>query len=77
MHPKHPKKQVNYALDYAAQHGFKVERTASGHKWGRIKCACGDFFLIWSMPKRPHNHALQVRRWVVKHDHNAVKSDDD
>jgi hypothetical protein len=36
MHPKHPKKEVNAALDYADSLQFAVERTVAGHKWGRI-----------------------------------------
>ena len=48
MHAKHPKKEVNDALDYAARQGFTVERTVSGHRWGRIKCTCGASVSIWS-----------------------------
>ncbi len=48
MHPKHPKKEVNEALDYADKQGLTVERTSAGHKWGRIRCSCGAFFSIWS-----------------------------
>jgi hypothetical protein len=44
VHPKHPKKEINDALDYAAQLGFVVEQTAAGHKWGRIKCTCRAMF---------------------------------
>jgi hypothetical protein len=36
VHPKHPKKEINDALDYADQLGFVIEQTAAGHKWGRI-----------------------------------------
>ena len=73
VHPKHPKKEVNDALDYANQQGFEVERTVSGHKWGRIKCTCGAVVSIWSTPKSPHNHGRQLRRWVHQHDHDADK----
>jgi hypothetical protein len=51
VHPKHPKKEINDALDYAAQLGFVVEQTAAGHKWGRPKCRCGAMFSVWSTPK--------------------------
>jgi hypothetical protein len=34
VHPKHPKKEVNEALDYADKQGLRVERTSAGHKWG-------------------------------------------
>lgn len=71
VHPKHPKKDVNDALDHADQLGFEVERTAAGHKWGRIKCSCGALVSVWSTPRNPHNHGRQLRRWVDQHDHDA------
>ena len=45
VRPKHPKKEVNDALDYADQQGFDVGRTVSGHRWGRITCTCGSVCL--------------------------------
>ena len=72
MHAKHPKKEVNDALDYAARHGFTVERTVSGHRWGRIKCTCGASVSIWSTPKSPHSHGLHLRGWVRRHDEQNV-----
>ena len=48
MHPKHPKKEVNEALDYADERDIEVEKTPSGHKWGRLKCTCGRMFSVWS-----------------------------
>jgi hypothetical protein len=71
VHPKHPKKEVNDALDYADKQGLKVERTSAGHKWGRIGCSCGASVPIWSTPRSPHNHGRRLRRWVMKHDHDA------
>lgn len=71
MHPKHPKKEINDALDYADQLGFVVEQTAAGHKWGRIKCTCRAMFSVWSTPKIPFNHGRQIRRWVDQHNHSA------
>jgi hypothetical protein len=71
VHPKHPKKEVNEALDYADKQGLRVERTLAGHKWGRIRCSCGAFFSIWSTPQSPHDHGRQVRRWVDQHQHDV------
>jgi hypothetical protein len=58
VHPRHPKKEVNDALDYADQLGLEVEQTAAGHKWGRIMCMCGARFDLvdtqeLSQPWRP------------------------
>ena len=71
MHSKHPKKEVNEALDYADKQGLTVERTSAGHKWGRIRCSCGAFFSIWSTLQSPHDHSRQVRRWVDQHQHDV------
>lgn len=57
MHPKHPKKEINDALDYADQLGFGVEQTAAGHKWGRITCSCRAMLSVWSTPKIPSTMA--------------------
>lgn len=71
MHPKHPKKEVNAALDHADSRGLNVEQTIAGHKWGRIVCSCGARVSIWSTPRSPHNHGKQLRKWVDLHDHVA------
>ncbi len=71
MHPKHPKKEVNAALDYADSLQFAVERTVAGHKWGRIMCTCRAWVSVWSTPRSPDNHGRQLRRWVDQHNHGA------
>jgi len=73
VHPKHPKKDVNEALDYADGQGFEVEQTSAGHKWGRITCTCSARFSVWSTPRSPFNHGRQIRRWVDQHEHDADK----
>jgi arginyl-tRNA--protein-N-Asp/Glu arginylyltransferase len=72
VHPKHPKKDVNDALDYADEQGFDIEQRRSGHAWGRINCGmCGAFVSIWSTPRDPFNHGRNLRKWVDRHDHAA------
>jgi len=71
VHPCHPKKEVNEALDHAEQLGHLVERTASGHKWGRISCAQGHRVSVWSTPRSPGNHARDLRKWAEQHAHLA------
>ena len=72
MHPKHPKKEVNAALDYADSLQFAVERTVAGHKWGRIMCTCRAWVSVWSTPRSPDNHGRQLRRWVDQHNRRWV-----
>ena len=53
MHPKHPKKEVNAALDYADSLQFAVERTVAGHKWGRIMCTCRAWVSVGRLREAP------------------------
>ena len=69
MHPKHPKKEINDALDYAAQLGFVVEQTAAGHKWDRIQVHVQSNVFGLVDAKEPFNHGRQIRRWVDQHNH--------
>ncbi|MET0268036.1 MAG: hypothetical protein ABW202_20775 [Duganella sp.] len=70
----HPKKEVEQAIAYAEQHGWRVE-TGGSHAWGKLycpyndaDCRCGTFCItcIWSTPKNATNHARDLRR-VVDH----------
>lgn len=69
MHPRHPKKEVNAALDYAGSRRLTVERTAAGHEWGRIICACGAWVSVWSTPRSSTGVSCGV--WVDQHIHPA------
>lgn len=69
---RHPKKEVEAALQYAERNQWRVE-VSGGHAWGRmfcpyrdLKCRCGEFCIasIWSTPGDPTNHARQIRRVV-------------
>lgn len=69
---KHPKKEVEQALQHAEHHGWRVE-VGGSHAWGRMYCPhnlpicrCGEFCItsIWSTPKSSGNHARQLLRVV-------------
>ena len=69
---RHPKQEVEKALQYAESNGWRVEIGGS-HAWGRMycpyndsSCRCGEFCItsIWSTPQNPANHAKQLRRVV-------------
>ena len=63
MHPKHPKKEINEALDHADSLGLVVERTSAGHKWGRIVCVEGEWVrgvVHTAQPVRPRSEAAEV-----------------
>ena len=69
---RHPKKEVEDALKYAVENGWRVS-VGGSHAWGKMvcpyndsECRCGAFCIssIWSTPKNPGNHARQIRRVV-------------
>jgi len=69
---KHPNKEIEKALQYAEDNGWRVE-PSKGHPFAMMfcplndkECRCGDFCIssIWSTPKNPENHARQIRRVV-------------
>lgn len=70
---KHPKPEVEEALRYAEEFGWRVE-TGRSH-WGILKCpffkdskcnACAEWCSsgIWSSPRNPGTHARQIKRKV-------------
>jgi hypothetical protein len=69
---KHSKPEVESALRYAEQQGWRIE-VGGSHAWGRMycpynnpDCRCGEFCItsIWSTPKNAANHARQLVRIV-------------
>lgn len=68
----HPKKEVESALKYAEQNGWRIEVSGS-HCWGKIycpyndmDCRCGNYCItsVWSTPKNAGTHAKQLRRVI-------------
>jgi len=68
----HSKQEVEKALQYAEESGWRVE-VGGSHAWGKIycpyndkRCRCGEFCIasIWSSPRNAGNHARQIRRVV-------------
>jgi hypothetical protein len=69
---RHPKKEVEEALRYAEDAGWRIS-VGGSHAWGKIycpynysDCRCGEFCIasVWSTPKNPGNHARQIKRVV-------------
>jgi hypothetical protein len=78
----HPDKDIEKALRYAEEAGWRVVRGGS-HAWGKMycpsnskDCRCGEFCVssIWSTPKNPGVHARQIRRVV---DNCTQRADDE
>ena len=65
---RHPKKDVEAALAEAEAAGWRVTPTASGHRWGLMRCGRGDRSgcqaSVWSTPRNAVAHAKQLLRLV-------------
>jgi hypothetical protein len=68
---RHAKKAVADALKVATRSGFLVQATASGHRWGYVRCpqCTGGDLSVWSTPRVPENMASRILRFVAKHTH--------
>lgn len=69
---KHPKKEVEQALQYAEMQGWRVEPGGS-HAWGRMYCPYNRrecrrgrdcIASVWSTPRDAGNHARLLHRVV-------------
>jgi len=80
--PTHPKKEVEAAIRYAEENGWRVV-PGGAHAWGKIdcpyndeECRCGEYCIsgIWSTPRNARNHANALMR-VVDHcsSHASIK----
>jgi hypothetical protein len=69
--PRHPKKEVEAAVQYAEEKGWRVEMTR-GHAWAELLCPLatreGCRVFVWSTPKNSGNHARTVKRLIDKCD---------
>lgn len=71
---KHPKKEIEEALEYAESKGWLVENSkGNGHAWGKMycpnndaTCRCGEYCItsINSTPRSAGNHAKQLKRVI-------------
>ncbi len=85
---KHSKQEIEEALRYAEERGWRVA-VGGSHAWGKIYCPyndkgcrCGEFCIasIWSTPKNAGNHAKQIRRTVdncTRHGARETAEDED
>jgi hypothetical protein len=48
---RHPKKEVEEALQYCEKKGWEVKKTVAGHKWGIVLCGEGCKVYVWATPK--------------------------
>ena len=65
--PRHPKKAIEKAVQYAESLGWRVE-LSKGHAWGRLLCPHrgrdGCIVGVYSTPRSPDNHARHIQREI-------------
>jgi len=62
---KHPKKEIESALNYAESQGWRIEKSSGqAHCWGTIYCTLeqreGCKMSVASTPRSPQNHGKQI-----------------
>lgn len=68
---KHPSKEIQHAIEYAIQKGWRYVGTGnSAHAFCRLYCPeksrNGCSMSVWSTPRSTENHAKQIVRNVDK-----------
>jgi hypothetical protein len=72
MRGRHSKKEIEQAIQYAEEKGWRIE-VGGSHAWGKMycpkndkDCRCGEFCVtsINSTPRNSGNHAKLIRRVV-------------
>jgi hypothetical protein len=77
--PRHPKKEVEEALEFAEARGWLVESPRPGHPWGKATCGREGhdcLVWIWSTPKSAANHAKRIQRAIYRCDAKEEEGDD-
>jgi hypothetical protein len=69
---RHPKKEVEEAVQYAIEAGWELE-TLGGHSWGVLRCPehsrAGCQVYVYSTPQNPGNHAKQLKGAINRCEH--------
>jgi len=77
--PRHPKPEIEKAIQYAVELGWNVE-VSNGHFWGRLFCPHRTreecIVSVWSTPRSPENHARQIRKVVDRCSHGNEPNDE-
>ena len=71
--PRHPKKEIEDAIQYAESKGWTCKLSKKGHAWGRIYCRHhtrdGCHTGVWSTPQNSGDHANGLKRYVDRCPH--------
>ena len=77
---RHPDKEIEDAVAYAEQSGWRVV-AVKGHAWGRLYCALADregcMISVWSTPRNAGNHARDIIRALGRCPHQEKEDSDE
>lgn len=72
MRPRHPRKPIEEAVQYAESLGWRVEMS-DGHVWGILLCPErsreGHRISVYSTPRSAENHARRLRQFIDQCEH--------
>lgn len=64
---RHPKKDIEAALQAAEAAGWVVEEIHRGHRWGIARCPAAEHVVaVWSAPRDPATLGKRIRDEVSK-----------
>jgi hypothetical protein len=67
---RHPKKDVEKALQYAESNGWEVIEVHRSHRWGYTVCGFGCALSIPSTPRNPTMIAKRLQQTVDRCTHD-------
>jgi hypothetical protein len=66
---RHPKNDVEQALQLAEANGWIIVEVHRGHRWGLAACGSGCRRAVYSTPRDAGDHAADIRRAVWRCPH--------
>lgn len=72
---KHPNKHIREAIRYAEKQGWRLVKS-KGHRFGTLLCPAerGCKQAVYSTPRKPEDHARDIRRMVDRCPHQAPRN---
>lgn len=71
---RHPKKDIETALQVAEAAGWMVTEIHRGHRWGIVGCAAGEHVVaIWSTPRDPATLGRRIRQQIERCPHRPAR----
>jgi len=76
VRPRHPKSEVEEAVQYAITAGWRWLAGGGGHAWAVLRCSertrDGCQVYVFSTPQNPGNHAKRIKSAVDRCTHKGA-----